>query len=430
MPTQSKRKSLSKKIRFEVFKRDKFTCQYCGKVAPNVVLEVDHIKPVAIGGLNDILNLITSCNDCNGGKSDRQLSDDSVVAKQRTQLEMLQERREQIELMFEWRKGLDKLDEDKSKMLVSYIESKIDSYNLRDSGVSKVIALTKKYDLADILESVDLSATKYLRHGAEGKLTQESVEEFFNKITGILVIKNRPPIERKLSYIKGICRNRFSYWSPQAGAIVLNNYVNALRNQGWSDEQVLKDLEGEVELKTKELRNWSEWKALLEGWTEDIKGWGAQANDEKAADNENKEEELESDELQGYAEDLVRDKADIVPALEYIGKVFQNYSDADLNPCIDKFVLDYLLALSEYFNSEGSDELKKPTIYRAIHSSGFSKLFSPIDSVLTMQLESCVYEILKSYISSIDALTEANVNPNTYGFLYDNYRSLIGLSYT
>ena len=42
----SKRKSLSKKIRFEVFKRDKFTCQYCGKTAPNVVLEVDHIEPV------------------------------------------------------------------------------------------------------------------------------------------------------------------------------------------------------------------------------------------------------------------------------------------------------------------------------------------------------------------------------------------------
>ena len=45
-----KRKPISKKLRFEIFKRDKFTCQYCGKMAPDVVLEVDHIKPVCKGG--------------------------------------------------------------------------------------------------------------------------------------------------------------------------------------------------------------------------------------------------------------------------------------------------------------------------------------------------------------------------------------------
>ena len=55
----NKRKSISKKNRFEVFKRDSFTCQYCGASAPDVLLEVDHIKPVASGGTNDILNLIT-----------------------------------------------------------------------------------------------------------------------------------------------------------------------------------------------------------------------------------------------------------------------------------------------------------------------------------------------------------------------------------
>ena len=48
----AERKPLSKKIRFEVFKRDSFTCQYCGKSALDVVLELDHIKPVAKGGSN------------------------------------------------------------------------------------------------------------------------------------------------------------------------------------------------------------------------------------------------------------------------------------------------------------------------------------------------------------------------------------------
>jgi len=35
--------AISKRDRFEVFKRDKFTCQYCGKAAPDVVLHIDHI---------------------------------------------------------------------------------------------------------------------------------------------------------------------------------------------------------------------------------------------------------------------------------------------------------------------------------------------------------------------------------------------------
>lgn len=48
------RKNITKKMRFDVFKRDTFTCQYCGRVAPDVVLEIDHIKPVAKGGTNDI----------------------------------------------------------------------------------------------------------------------------------------------------------------------------------------------------------------------------------------------------------------------------------------------------------------------------------------------------------------------------------------
>lgn len=59
------RKPISKKIRFEVFKRDKFTCQYCGRSAPDVILEIDHLNPVINGGDNDILNLVTSCRDCN-----------------------------------------------------------------------------------------------------------------------------------------------------------------------------------------------------------------------------------------------------------------------------------------------------------------------------------------------------------------------------
>lgn len=51
----AKRKSISKRVRFEVFKRDSFCCQYCGKSAPDVVLVIDHIDPVSNGAMDTLL---------------------------------------------------------------------------------------------------------------------------------------------------------------------------------------------------------------------------------------------------------------------------------------------------------------------------------------------------------------------------------------
>lgn len=71
----TKRKAISAKTRFDIFKRDAFICQYCGSHPPTVILHVDHINPVAKGGFNDHDNLVTSCSACNMGKGPRELSD-------------------------------------------------------------------------------------------------------------------------------------------------------------------------------------------------------------------------------------------------------------------------------------------------------------------------------------------------------------------
>lgn len=72
------RKNPSKRLRFEVFKRDFFTCQYCGGQPPHVVLVADHIDPVARGGSSEIDNLITACEACNQGKADRPIEQRQV----------------------------------------------------------------------------------------------------------------------------------------------------------------------------------------------------------------------------------------------------------------------------------------------------------------------------------------------------------------
>ena len=76
LPTASARKHrsrftrqpLSPKTRWQVFARDSFTCQYCGRRPPEVALEVDHRVAVANGGSDDLENLYSACVECNRGK--------------------------------------------------------------------------------------------------------------------------------------------------------------------------------------------------------------------------------------------------------------------------------------------------------------------------------------------------------------------------
>lgn len=71
--------AVSKRLRFEVFRRDGYTCRYCGGTAPDVSLTVDHVVPVSLGGLDEASNLVTACRDCNAGKSSSS-PDESVVS--------------------------------------------------------------------------------------------------------------------------------------------------------------------------------------------------------------------------------------------------------------------------------------------------------------------------------------------------------------
>jgi len=66
-------RSITPSIRFEVFRRDSFTCQYCGRRAPKVILHVDRVVPIVAGGTNDLANLRTACSICNLGKGGRRL---------------------------------------------------------------------------------------------------------------------------------------------------------------------------------------------------------------------------------------------------------------------------------------------------------------------------------------------------------------------
>lgn len=61
--------AVSKRVRYEVLRRDGHRCRYCGGTAPVAVLTIDHVVPVALGGSDAPSNLVAACRDCNSGKT-------------------------------------------------------------------------------------------------------------------------------------------------------------------------------------------------------------------------------------------------------------------------------------------------------------------------------------------------------------------------
>jgi len=332
-----KRSGLSKSIRFEVFKRDKFTCHYCGRKAPDVVLHVDHIEPVSKGGGNDIINLITSCYECNLGKSDKKLSDNTVVEKQRKQLELLQERREQIELMFEWKKSLSKLDDETVDMITEYAEAKIKPFTLNENGKNKLKDLLRRYGIDELLNAIDVSATTYLKCNEKGELDQGSIEKFLDKLGGIAHNRRLSPIDQKLALIKNKARIGFNYYNPRGGAILLNQYVNALRTYWhYNDEQILKDLDFELLPKLEETNNWTAWHELLEGWIESIKKPQEQSLRAEMPKDHTQEE------MDGYIQGRINTLREAVVILNHLLEPYPNYNRQKFEKALYKAIADFI----------------------------------------------------------------------------------------
>lgn len=174
----TKREPLTKSTRFEVFKRDHFTCQYCGRKSPEVILEVDHILPVAEGGTNEILNLVTSCRDCNRGKGKKKLDDNSAVMKQRERIEQSAERQEQVAMMLEWKKEVSELD----SMLIDDLEDywiALTGFELHGKGKRILRSYYNRFGYDEVRDAIMIAVDRYFRDNAV------SANDAFQKVGGI-----------------------------------------------------------------------------------------------------------------------------------------------------------------------------------------------------------------------------------------------------
>lgn len=155
-----KRKAISNKVRFEIFKRDGFTCQYCGATPPEVVLQVDHIHPVKLGGTNDDGNLTTSCQPCNLGKFATPLDCASQPLMDRAA--EVKEREAQL-------KGFSKVMREKRKRIeadamevVNLFAEGLGVNGMRRDHYGSVKRFLEKLDVSELLDAMEIALAKCL----------------------------------------------------------------------------------------------------------------------------------------------------------------------------------------------------------------------------------------------------------------------------
>lgn len=246
----NERQPVGKKTRFEVFKRDSFTCQYCGAKAPDVLLQVDHIKPVSKGGGNDLLNYVTACEACNNGKGARLLDDSSVVERQRAQLAALSERRDQLQMMIEWRDGLEAIKADTVSLISDRVEER-GGFPPNENGKSHIRKWLKRFSFDEVLFGVDEAFDQYMLWAGD-EPDQKAWEVAFSKIPAICSVRSQQaekPYLHSLYYIQGILRNRFR---DKRG-----RYVKAL-------EEMILDWEADADLLQAAAKRCADWEDFNE----------------------------------------------------------------------------------------------------------------------------------------------------------------------
>lgn len=186
------------------------------------------------------------------------------------------------------------------KKIKTIINEKISPFELNEKGISCIAQLVRKYPYELLVECIDIGVSTYFKYDDNGNLTKESVQIFLDKLGGIVYNKSRSPIDQAINHLKNKGNAIFPYWDFIKADKLLYNYVNELKLFGWSEVEILSDLQKESIHMMDQCQNWSQWCENMEKWIDDIKNWDSDItvdqfiNDIKQWENSEKEEQLET----------------------------------------------------------------------------------------------------------------------------------------
>lgn len=151
----NKRKAISKRVRFSVFSRDGFSCRYCGAQSDQVQLVLDHVQPVSLGGTNEPENLVTACQPCNAGKSNKPV--DQTAINESHRLALAQEMQEQRAALEAAKEALEARSRINQEVCNYYCELRgVDG--IRKDCLRTYVSFVSKHGVKTVFSWMDLAA--------------------------------------------------------------------------------------------------------------------------------------------------------------------------------------------------------------------------------------------------------------------------------
>lgn len=177
------RLQVSKKMRFDIFKRDQFQCQYCGAHPSETVwLEVDHVRAVSDGGTNEADNLVTACFDCNRGKGAEPLT--SVPPSLEAKASQVAEREAQIHAYYEILEAKKQRLDDEQWTIAEIYMKRFGKEDILRSEFASIGRFLDQLNFYEVQEAMVLACD---RVSARGGAFRYFCKVCWNKIKGAVV---------------------------------------------------------------------------------------------------------------------------------------------------------------------------------------------------------------------------------------------------
>jgi pyruvate/2-oxoglutarate dehydrogenase complex dihydrolipoamide acyltransferase (E2) component len=157
------RKSLSKRLRFEIFKRDGFRCIYCGATPMQKALHVDHVVAVADGGGDTPENLVTACADCNLGKGAVPLERKKLATPVATEAD--EDHADQIREYLRLQREIQGARKEAVNAIADYWEERIGGMTV--AMYDRLLQLIAEWPYQKLIEAIDITARKLGTPGQE-----------------------------------------------------------------------------------------------------------------------------------------------------------------------------------------------------------------------------------------------------------------------
>jgi hypothetical protein len=125
------------------------TCLACGQSAPDVIIQVDHIRPISIFWANrfDLDNLQVLCKQCNIGKSNISIKDWRVIHPPEEEVKRLRD--------FFFNRSMDIYDKESDDSCEIDLADKEESFDSKSFGTKEEVEEYQKGFFAGLMDLLD-----------------------------------------------------------------------------------------------------------------------------------------------------------------------------------------------------------------------------------------------------------------------------------